>query len=112
MERQCRECGSERIVPGVPLLEDAPTGSLLARIRGWVCGDCGYTRLHAEDPLQLYLTHKRRSEGAGTPAAPGSEEGGAPGEAANIQCPSCGSVMSAADTSCEVCGWSPAQGRR
>lgn len=107
MERRCEECGSERIAPGLRLAEGAPAGSLLARLRAWVCGDCGYTQLHADAPLDLYLEHKRRVEGEGTAAAPGGEgrpsEGGPP--AANIQCPSCGSVMPAAETTCEACGW-------
>jgi ribosomal protein S27AE len=111
LDRQCRECGSERIAPGLRLAEGAPAGSLLARLRAWVCGDCGSTQLHAEAPLDLYLAHKRRVEGEGTPAAPGGEgrpaEGGPP--AANIQCPSCGSVLSAAATACEVCGWRQGQ---
>jgi hypothetical protein len=46
--------------------------------------------LRAENALDLYLAH-----------------GGAPksSPAANIQCPSCGSVLPAAATSCDVCGW-------
>jgi ribosomal protein L37E len=106
MEFRCRECGSERIAPNVPLAESA--GGLLARLHARVCADCGFTELRMDDPLDLYLAHMRKVEGAGTAAAAGSDREPAPGTppAANIQCPSCGSVLSAAATSCEVCGWS------
>jgi ribosomal protein L32 len=105
MEFKCRDCGSERIAPNVKLAAGA--GGLLARLRARVCADCGYTELRTDDPLDLYLAHKR-AEGAGTAAAPGSARERGPGTpaAANIQCPSCGSVMPAAETTCEVCGWS------
>ena len=105
MEFKCRECGSERIAPNVRVAASA--GGLLGRLRARVCADCGYTELRADDPLPLYLAHMRQVDGPGTAAAPGSDRepppGGAP--AANIQCPSCGSVLPAAATACEVCGW-------
>ena len=107
MEFKCRECGSERIAPNVRLAAAAAEG-LIGRLRARVCGDCGYTELRADDPLSLYLAHMRQVEGAGTAAAPGSDReppAGSP-PAANIQCPSCGSVLPAAAVSCEVCGWS------
>jgi ribosomal protein L40E len=106
MEFKCRECGSERIAPNVKV-GGPSAGGLLGRLRARVCGDCGFTELRADDPLDLYLAHKRKVEGAGTAALPGSDREPAPGTppAANIQCPSCGSVLSAAATSCEVCGW-------
>ena len=91
VEFKCRECGSERIAPNVRLGGPAASG-LLGRLRARVCGDCGYTELRTDNPLDLYLAHMRQVEGAGTPAA-------------NIQCPSCGSVLSAAAATCEVCGW-------
>jgi ribosomal protein L40E len=105
MEFKCRECSSERIAPNVPL---SAGGGLLGRLRARVCADCGYTELRTDDPLDLYLAHMRKVEGAGTAAAAGSDREPSPGTppAANIQCPSCGSVLSAAATSCEVCGWS------
>jgi hypothetical protein len=110
MEFKCRECGSERIAPNVPVAGasvSASASGLLGRLRARVCGDCGFTELHADDPLGLYLAHMRRVEGAGAAAAAGSDREPAPGKppAVNIQCPSCGSVLSAAATSCEVCGW-------
>jgi hypothetical protein len=99
----CRECGSERIAPHVVVAPGA--SGLLGRLRARVCGDCGRTDLRVEDPLDLFLEHKRSLEGADTPAAPGADRpaGGPP--TANIQCPSCGSVLTAAAGSCEACGW-------
>lgn len=92
MDTRCRECGSERIAPNVKVAEatGAPTGGLLAALRASVCADCGRVTLRAENALDLYLAH-----GGGATTSP----------AANIQCPSCGSVLPAAATACEVCGW-------
>ena len=90
METRCRECGSERIAPNVALVEPSRSPGLLAQLRGSVCADCGRVTLRAENALDVYLAH-----GGGAKTSP----------AANIQCPSCGSVLPAAATSCEVCGW-------
>jgi DNA-directed RNA polymerase subunit RPC12/RpoP len=91
MDTRCRECGSERIAPNVALAEPgARAGGLLAQLRASVCADCGRVTLRAENALDLYIAH-------------GGEAKTSP--AANIQCPSCGSVLPAAATSCEVCGW-------
>jgi DNA-directed RNA polymerase subunit RPC12/RpoP len=93
MDMRCRECGSERIAPNVTVAEPsgAPVDGLLAHLRASVCADCGRVTLRAENALDLYLAHG----GAAAETSP----------AANIQCPSCGSVLPAAATSCEVCGW-------
>ena len=92
MSMRCRECGSERIAAGVPLAESggAPVAGLLGRLRGSVCADCGRVTLRAENALDVYLAH-----GGDAKKSP----------PANIQCPSCGSLLPAAATSCEVCGW-------
>lgn len=92
MNLRCPECGSERIAPNVKVAEPsgAPIDGLLAQLRASVCADCGLVALRAENALDLYLAH-----GGGARTSP----------AANIQCPSCGSVLPAAATSCEVCGW-------
>ena len=50
----------------------------------------GRVTLRAEDALDVYLAHA------------GDVKKSPP---ANIQCPSCGSVLPAAAASCEVCGW-------
>ena len=102
MPQRCRECGSERIAPNVPVAQGAavPAGSLLGRLRASVCADCGRVTLRAENALEVYLAE---SGGAARPGAGSAEGAAAP--AANIQCPSCGSVMSAAARTCEVCGW-------
>ena len=98
MAQRCRECGSERIAPNVKVADPAgaPVSGLLAQLRASVCGDCGRVTLHAENALDLFLSQQATS--AARPAA-------ASAPPANIQCPSCGSVMSAAATGCEVCGW-------
>jgi hypothetical protein len=62
----------------------APVAGLLAHLLASVCADCGRVTLRAENAAELYR---------------------AQGGPANIQCPSCGSVLPAAATSCEVCGW-------
>jgi len=90
MDTRCRECGSERIAPNVKVAETSGAKGLLADLRASVCADCGRVTLRAENALDLYLAH-----GGGAKTSP----------AANIQCPSCGSVLPAAATSCEVCGW-------
>ena len=107
MEHKCPECGSERISPPVAVAAPGSPG-LLPHLRARVCADCGYTELRTDDPLPLYLAYMRQVGGAGTAAAPGSDREPPAGDtpAANIQCPSCGSVLPAAAISCEVCGWS------
>ncbi len=106
MEFKCRDCGSERIAPNVRLAPPS-AGGLLGRVWARVCADCGFTELRTDDPHDLYLAHMRKVEGAGTSAAAGADHEPSPGTppAANIQCPSCGSVLPAAAASCEVCGW-------
>jgi ribosomal protein S27AE len=107
VEARCRECGSERIAPNLRVDPRAGAGSLLARLRAWVCADCGYTELHADDPLALYLAHMKEVGGQAASAAAGADRPSATGApTANIQCPSCGSVLPAAATVCDVCGWS------
>jgi DNA-directed RNA polymerase subunit RPC12/RpoP len=83
---RCGECGSERIAPGVPVAGDtgAPVAGLLAHLVASVCADCGRVTLRADNAAELYR---------------------AQGGPANIQCPSCGSVLPAAAATCEVCGW-------
>ena len=92
MSMRCRECGSERIAGSVPVTEagNAPVSGLLAQLRAAVCADCGRVTLRVENALDVYLAN-----GGDAKKSP----------PANIQCPSCGSVLPAAATSCEVCGW-------
>jgi len=92
MQAGCRQCGSERIAPDVRVAA-AGTGGLLGRLRASVCADCGFTELRTDDPVDLYVAHMRKAEGTASPLP------------ANIQCPSCGSVLAAAANACEVCGW-------
>jgi hypothetical protein len=80
--RKCLACGSERMVPNGRVLdqEQYSRGCLLLslrrvsnallfkkpfydRVRAWVCGECGYVQLFAENPRQLYQAHlERRGE--------------------------------------------------
>ena len=105
MDFRCKECGSERIAPSVRLAAEAAVGSLLAQLRARVCADCGFAELRVENPLDLYLAHQRNLGQAGAPA-PAGPHGAPAAAAANIQCPSCGSVIHAAAKACEACGWS------
>jgi hypothetical protein len=85
MSEACRRCGSEKIIPSVPLMDhygdlggfsdparvsvsgqpdawffrDTATGRLRARI----CGECGYVELHASNFRMLYEKYlKARGE--------------------------------------------------
>jgi ribosomal protein L40E len=98
MAQACRQCGSERIAPSVPVAPSAPPGSLLGLLRARVCADCGHTQLQTENAMSVYLAWQRESAGLPPPveAQP----------ATNRQCPRCGSLIPAAATTCDVCGWS------
>ena len=102
MEHKCQECGSERISAPVPVASPGAPG-LLPHLRARLCADCGFTEFHTENALDVYLAQTRAAGGAApAPAA----EGGA--TAANMQCPACGSLIPAASTRCDVCGWTAA----
>ena len=101
MEHRCRECGSERISPPVAVAAPGSSG-LLPHLRARVCADCGFTELHAENALDVFLAETRHAPQGPAPAAT-AEDGGLP--AANMQCPACGSLIPAASTRCDVCGW-------
>ena len=100
MEHKCQECGSERISPEVPVTPPGAPG-LLPHLRARVCADCGFTEFHTENALDVYLAQSRSAPGG--PARAPAEEG-----AANMQCPACGSLIPAASTRCDVCGWTAA----
>lgn len=81
MNETCRQCGSTRVIPKVPLLDHygdmggfskeaqvkvagAPEawffkeeafGTVYARI----CGDCGYTELHTSNSRELYEAYQK-----------------------------------------------------
>jgi predicted RNA-binding Zn-ribbon protein involved in translation (DUF1610 family) len=102
MEHKCPECGSERISPPVAVASPGASG-LLPHLRARVCADCGFTELHTENALDVYLARTGSRTGGSAPAP--MAEGGA---AANMQCPACGSLIPAASTRCDVCGWTAA----
>lgn len=86
--------------PPVPV---APPGApgLLSQLRARLCADCGFTEFHTENALDVYLA--RTSTAPRGPAPAPEAEGG--DAAANVQCPACGSLIPAASTRCDVCGW-------
>jgi ribosomal protein S27AE len=100
MPQGCGQCGSERIAPAVPVSAAAAAGTLLAQLRARVCADCGYTQLYAENPMSVFLAHQREAATSGAPASDTRS-------ATNLQCPRCGSVIAAAESGCDACGWSP-----
>lgn len=106
---RCRECGSERIATNVSLVAPGTLSAsgLLGQLRARVCADCGRVDFRVENALELFLAQSRDRAG-GSPAPGAAATGGAPA-AANIQCPSCGSVLPAAAAVCEACGWSAAR---
>lgn len=103
MEHICRDCGSERLVPSLPWVHERGSGEPPIRLRARVCADCGYTELRAENALELYLLYMKS---VGSAAKAVSVAGATPAATANIQCPSCGSVIPAASATCPACGWS------
>ena len=100
MDYKCRDCGSERISPPVPVATAGSPG-LLPHLEARVCADCGFTELRAENALDVYLAATRD-------APPGPRSAAAAGvPAANRQCPACGSLVPAASVRCDVCGATP-----
>jgi predicted nucleic-acid-binding Zn-ribbon protein len=85
MPLTCKHCGSDKIIPGVPLLDaygeqgwltkpqevkvqgkpgawvfkETATGNLLAK----VCGECGYTELYTTHHRELYDAYQRSRQG-------------------------------------------------
>lgn len=84
MQKKCAACGSERIIPMAPIRNRAdaalsnrgvingePTitintkpgaifgGVVYGRIHAWVCGDCGYMPLFADNPQELYEAYQQ-----------------------------------------------------
>ena len=100
MAQACRQCGSERIAPSVPVAPSAPPASLLGLLRARVCADCGHTQLQTENAMSVYLAWQRES--GGLPPAVEAQP------ATNRQGPRCGSLIPAAATTRDVCGWSSA----
>jgi ribosomal protein S27AE len=82
MQKQCAACGSERIIPLATVTNDAqglgrayqgepmivintnPHAGIfaqryvLSRIHAWVCGECGYMQLFADDPQMLHAAYQ------------------------------------------------------
>lgn len=70
----CTKCGSSKIIPMVPVLDQGQhsdgtlkahvgftnpeawlfKGAVYARLKATICGECGYTELSVEDPAKVY----------------------------------------------------------
>lgn len=86
MNEKCRKCGSQKLIPLVPVQDTGQyasgrlqahvgfsnpeawffKGAVNARLSATICGDCGHTELTAENPAELYeayLKAKAHSSG-------------------------------------------------
>lgn len=74
MNDKCRKCGSDRIIPLVPVQDTGQyasgrlqahvgftnpeawlfKGAVNAKLSATICGECGSTELTAENPAELY----------------------------------------------------------
>jgi uncharacterized OB-fold protein len=121
-KRTCLRCGSDRIIPNVPLADtygdvgemsdplkvevhgnpqawlfkDTASGKLVA----FICGACGHTELKTQGFIKLYRKYQE-SLGARPAEAGASEE--APQDAS--VCLSCGQNIPPEATRCSGCGW-------
>ncbi len=79
MDLKCKNCGSEKMIPGVQMLDQGHhsdgtlkahvgfedpdavifRGAVYARLKANICGECGYTELFADDPAELYAAYLR-----------------------------------------------------
>ncbi len=77
MNPKCGKCGSEKIIPLAPILDQGEysdgtlkaivaytnpeawmfKGAVYARLKANICGQCGCTELIAEDPAGLYQAY-------------------------------------------------------
>lgn len=77
----CKECGSEKLIPNVPLqdhygdlgglshqasleVEANPKawvfkGAVTGTLSAWICGECGYAELRVSNPQKLYAAYRR-----------------------------------------------------
>ena len=88
MDKRCGKCGSAKMILGVPIKDQGQysdgqlkaqvgflhpeaaifRGRTYAKLRGNICGECGYTEIFAENPELLYeaYTRTRKENGTGT----------------------------------------------
>lgn len=123
MAQACRRCGSEKLVPNVPLMDhygdwgagadsarvsvagkpdawffkDSATGRLTANI----CGECGLVELEASNFHTLYEKYIQ-ARGEATAAVDESP----PVPVAEDACLSCGQIIPPGESRCPACGWS------
>lgn len=116
-KRTCLRCGSDRIIPDVPLSVTSDSGHLQAQVHGkpdawlfkdslsaqlvaFICGECGHTELKAHGFTRLY--HKYQQS-----LGRGADEGGSD-EAESVDhtiCLSCNASIPSEATKCPACGW-------
>lgn len=123
--RTCLRCGSDRIIPNVPMLDrfgfwDFETKSQQVEVHGnpkawlfkdtvagqlvaFICGACGHTELKTQGFLKLYAKYQE-SQRPPTTEAPTAEGEG-------LQCMACGESIPAEATQCRSCGWTWGEGR-
>ena len=83
IQKRCAACGSEKIIPLATVRDRVQSAALapisaepviaintnphagilaqrhvLSRIHAWVCGECGYMPLFADDPQELYTAYQ------------------------------------------------------
>ncbi len=125
MGEQCIKCGSDKLIPLVSVVDQGQhsdgtlkahvgytnpeawlfRGSVYARLRATICGECGYTELTAENPWELYEAYlKARSQAPPYDHLKSAEP---------VDCLQCGTRIDAGESKCPECGWSytEAQGR-
>jgi predicted nucleic-acid-binding Zn-ribbon protein len=80
-DKKCLKCGSSNVIPSVPIADRSHMGELLPwvayisekpntlfskihffKIRAWICGECGYTELYADEPNEVAKSYQRYLE--------------------------------------------------
>jgi ribosomal protein S27AE len=80
-DKKCPKCGSFKVIPSVPIADNTYGGSVpwsayitenpkavlfkethLFTIRAWICGECGYTELYADEPDKIASAYQRYLE--------------------------------------------------
>ena len=77
---ECAKCGSARVIPDVQIVDQGEysdgqlkarvdskpqailfKGAITTRLRGRVCGDCGFVELFVDEPEKLFDAWQHRS---------------------------------------------------
>ena len=134
MKRTCLRCGSDKIIPNVPLSDKygdfgGRSGALEVQVHGnpsawlfkdtaageivaFICGSCGHTELKAHAFPILYRKYQeslRAAEPAQRGPQSGESQGGEMGEL--VVCLSCGQSLPNDSSRCPSCGWTWEEGQ-